>query len=108
MDIKCGNKVFDVSVRRSIFGHFFGMMFSYVGNDGLLFIFDKEKYVGLHMFFVFYNIDIVYIDKDLNVIKILKNVKPFTPHIKAVKCKYILELKYCKGVKIGDTAEITK
>ncbi len=38
----------------------------------------------------------------MKVVKILKKVKPFVPHIKAVKCKYLLELKDCKNVKIGD------
>jgi len=77
-------------------------MFRFFYDDGLLFIFEKEKEIGLHMFFVFSKIDIIYINDKKRVIKILKNIKPFTPHIKAVKCKYILEVKNYKGVNINN------
>ena len=102
MLIKINKEVFDVSVADSLFSHLMGLMFSFPKNDGLLFKFDKEIYVSLHMFFVFFPIDIVYINKNKKVIKIEKRVFPFVPFISPVKCKYILELKDCRNVKVGD------
>lgn len=51
----------------------------------------SEQEVYLHMFFVFYSIDMVFINKDKKVIEIKSNVKPFTPLIKSPKCSYVLE-----------------
>ena len=102
MLVKINKDVFDVSVADSLFSRLMGLMFSFPKNDGLLFKFDKEIYVSLHMFFVFFPIDIVYINKNKKVIKIEKRVFPFVPFISPVKCKYILELKDCRNVKVGD------
>ena len=102
MLIKINKEVFDVSVADSLFSHLRGLMFSFPKNDGLLFKFNSEVYVSLHMFFVFFPIDIVYINKNKKVIKIEKRVFPFVPFISPVKCKYILELKDCRNVKVGD------
>ena len=102
MFIQCGKQKFDVQICRTLSSQFIGMMFKHLKKDGLLFIFKKEKNVSLHMLFVFYKLDIVYINKNMEVIKILKKIKPFIPYVKPIKCKYLLELKECKNVKIGN------
>ena len=102
MLVKVNKEVFDVSICDNLFSRLRGLMFSFPKNDGLLFKFNKEVFVSLHMFFVFFPIDIVYINKNKIVIKIKKRVLPFVPFIAPVKCKYILELKNCKNIKIGD------
>ena len=102
MLVKINKDVFDVSVADSLFSRLMGLMFSFPKNDGLLFKFDKEIYVSLHMFFVFFPIDIIYINEKFKVIKIKKRVFPSVPFISPVKCKYILELKDCRNVKVGD------
>jgi len=79
-----------------------GLMFRFPKDDGLAFIFNKEAPISLHMFFVFFTIDIIYLNKNKKVIKILKNAKPFTPYIKSVNCKYILELKDSKNLQLND------
>jgi len=107
MIIKCGKSKFDVIICNSLFSHFLGLMFRKILNDGLLFIFERERNVSLHMFFVFYKIDIIYFNDKMKVIKILRNIKPFTPHIKAVKCKYILEVKDYKNIKINDILSVS-
>ena len=108
MLIKINKEVFDVSVADSLFSHLRGLMFSFPKNDGLLFKFNKEVFVSLHMFFVFFPIDIVYINEKFKVIKIRKRVFPFTPFIAPVKCKYILELKGCKNVKVDNKIVFNK
>lgn len=60
-----------------------------------------EQEVYLHMFFVFYPIDMVFLDKNKKVIGIKSNVKPFTPLIKSPKCYYILESPEIGKYKLG-------
>ena len=102
MLIKINKEVFDVSVADSLFSHLRGLMFSFPKNDGLLFKFNKEVFVSLHMFFVFFHIDIIYINEKFKIIKIKKRVFPFTPFISPIKCKYILELKDYKNIRLND------
>lgn len=102
MIVLSGNDKFYVKTCKTLFSQFRGLIFKRLNNDGLLFIFNKERKVDLHMLFVFYTIDILFIDSKLNVIKILKRIKPFTFYISGIKCRYILELKNCKHLKVGD------
>lgn len=102
MIIKHKGKKFNITPCKSFLSHCLGLMFKFPKNDGLLFIFNKEKKISLHMFFVFLKINIIYLNKNEKIIKIIKNVKPFTPYIKAVKCKYILELKNSKNLKLNE------
>ncbi|HLC86635.1 MAG TPA: DUF192 domain-containing protein [Candidatus Nanoarchaeia archaeon] len=102
MRIKVGREVFNIDTCNSLFSHFLGLMFKFPKNDGLLFVFEKEQKVALHMFFVFFSIDIIYINKKKEVVRIRRKIKPFTPYIPAVKCKYILELKDYRNIKVGD------
>ncbi len=102
MIVKCKRETFVVSHYKNIFQHFLGLMFKFPSNDGILMEFREEKNVALHTFFMLIKIDVVYLNKEKRVIKILKKVKPFIPYIKSTKCKYILELKNSKNIKIKD------
>ena len=102
MQIKIKNNLFNVRHSNNFFLNVFGLMFQIINNDGLLMEFSREKYIALHTFFVFHKLDLVYINKDLSVIKIRKNILPFTFYIPHVKCKYILELKNSKNIKVDD------
>lgn len=105
MIIKHKNETFDITPCSTLTSQARGLMFRFPKNDGLLFKFKKEKKVALHMFFVFIPIDIVYLNKDKTVIKIIKHAKPFTPYIRSTFCNYILELKDSKNIEIGDKLE---
>ncbi len=72
---------------KSWLSKFRGLMFSKKKN--LLFVFNKEKRVIIHMFFVFYPINIIYFDKNKKPIAKVK-AYPFTI-LKPRKAKYILE-----------------
>lgn len=102
MIIKSKEETFNVDVCSSFISHLIGFMFRFPKNDGLLFIFNKEKFITLHTFFVFRKLDIIYLNKNKKIIKILKNVFPFTFYIPPVKCKYILELKDLKTLQLND------
>ena len=69
-----------------------GLMFTLSMKDSLLFIFEKEKRWGLHMLFVFYPIDVIFLDKDRKVADIKENFTPFSFHTPKKPCLHIIEL----------------
>ncbi len=85
-----------------------GLMFSKpLKNRALIFVFRKEKRVALHMLFVFFPIDIMFLDEKQRVLELREGVKPFTPFVKSRKrIRWVVELpngtiKRTK-TKIGD------
>lgn len=87
----------------SIFKKLKGLMFSKPKN--LLFISNKPIKVSFHMFFVFYPIDLILINKN-KIVEIKKNFKPFSYYMPKNKFQYALELpnnhlKFNIGDKVG-------
>ena len=71
-------------------------------------ILPKERNISLHMFFVFYPIDVIVLNKDKKVVEIKENFKPFKFWYAKQKGKYLIELgrKESKGkVRLGDLIE---
>jgi uncharacterized membrane protein (UPF0127 family) len=58
----------NAKVCKSIFSKTFGLMFS--KKKLLIFIFNKEKIIPLHMFFVFYPIEVSFLNKNKIVVEI--------------------------------------
>jgi len=78
---------------KSILSKARGLMFSFpIKNKGLIFFFEKEKQIDLHMFFVFYPIDLIFLDKSKKIIEMREKFMPFTFYISKKKAKYLLEL----------------
>ncbi len=104
---KSKNKVLAkrVSFCKNSFSKALGLMFSKKGKT-LIFVFDKEKMIPLHMFFVFYPIDVLFLDKNKKVVQLKESFKPFRIMIAKKPAKYIIELP--KGIikktntRIGD------
>ena len=71
---------------------FRGLMFSKPKN--LIFVLDKEtRYgAGVHMFFVFFPIDVYWFDKDKNLVDKRIHLKPFQIAIPKKKAKYVVEI----------------
>lgn len=84
-----------------------GLMFSRQKN--IIFAFEKERLVALHMWFVFFPIDVVYLDAKKRVVEIIEGFLPFGYYSPKNKAKYVLELKkgsVRKGdIEIGDVIE---
>jgi uncharacterized membrane protein (UPF0127 family) len=79
-------------------------MFSKKRN--LLFIYVFSSYVELHMFFVFFDVDAVFLNKDWKILEI-KHMKPFRPYYKSKhKIKYVLELTEEHNFKVGDKLKL--
>lgn len=84
-----------------------GLMFSkkLKQDESILIKFSKEKNIPIHMFFVFFPIDAVWITKDHKVVHIERNIKPFRPLINPNKPAIaVLETQKnaTKNLRIGD------
>ena len=89
---------------KNIFSKSLGLMFS--KQKALILIFKKEKIIPLHMFFVFYPIDILFLNKNKIIVEIKENLKPFMLYIPKKKAMCIIELPKNtikkSNTKIGD------
>jgi uncharacterized membrane protein (UPF0127 family) len=63
----------EIKVAKTFFNRFLGFMFKKNANYALLF----KNCRSVHTFFIRFNIDVVFLDKENKVIKIVKNLKPF-------------------------------
>jgi len=78
-------------------------------NYALVFEFPSESKLGssLHMLFVFFPIDILFLDKNKTIVDKV-TLEPFTPNYTPKKAaKYVIELPKdkAKGARIGQKAE---
>ena len=94
-------------VRSSIFGQLKGLMFSLPlkKQSSLLLKFNKQKNIPIHMLFVFFPIDAVWINSRNNIVHIKRNIKPFTININPkTPSKAILETSKnaTRNLKVGD------
>ena len=70
-----------------------GLMFKKNINKGLLFDLGKEKEKGaaIHSFFVFSKFDAVFINEEMEIVDIKKEIKPFKAYLEPEKpSRYIL------------------
>ncbi|MFH1591731.1 MAG: DUF192 domain-containing protein [archaeon] len=72
----------------------FGLMFRRrLHDEGWVFSFSSERIVSIHMLFVFFSIDCVWLDKRRKVVDIIKGVRPFSPYVRPkVKSMHLIEL----------------
>lgn len=98
-------------VCRSIFSKSLGLMFSRKSNS-LIFVFREEKIIPLHMLFVFYPIDVLFLNKEKIIVEIKENFRPFAFYTPKNKAKYIIELPNSaiekSGTKLGDKVSFKK
>ena len=90
---------------KSLLSKIRGLMFRWP-KYGAIFINEKPIKYDLHTFFVFYSIDILFLDENYRIIKAYKRVKPFTFYIKGIKSRYIVELRNSKNLNAGEIFKI--
>ena len=83
-------------------------MFSKQRNDyGLVFLFNDDAVRSLHMFFVFYPIDVLFLDANRRVVEVKENFRPFHFYVPKFPSRYVVELTEGKvassNTTIGDT-----
>jgi len=71
-----------------------GLMFSpKLVDEGIIFHFDEERNIDLHMLFVFQKIDAVWLNSDKEVVGLKEGLKPFVPFIRApAPARYVIEV----------------
>jgi uncharacterized membrane protein (UPF0127 family) len=80
---------------RSIASKAKGLMFtteSTVIEKALIFEFNTPSSQSIHMFFVFYPIDIVFLDENKKVVDMVEGLKPFLIYNSRRPSKYVVEL----------------
>ncbi|MBI2139835.1 DUF192 domain-containing protein [Candidatus Woesearchaeota archaeon] len=76
---------------RSLWAKARGLMFSREPR-ALIFPFTPERKVSFHMLFVFFPIDIIFLDRDKVVIELKENFRPFTFCTTKEKIAYAIEV----------------
>ena len=82
----------NASLLKSDFQKFMGLMFTARQKKILIFKFKKEQHVPLHMFFVFYPIDVLFLDKNKIIVDAKEKFKPFAVYNSKKKALYTIEL----------------
>lgn len=98
----------NVTLCKNILRKGFGLMFTKEGKDfAYIFPFQKTKKIAVTMYFVFYPIDILFLDMEGKIIEKVESLKPFTNY--TTKKKMITFIELPKGtiqrfrIQIGDT-----
>ena len=81
----------DAKFCEGILSKFIGLMFS-TKPKVLVFKFKKEMKISLHMLFVFFSIDVLFLDKNKTVVDEKENFRPFTFYKSKEKAMYAVEL----------------
>jgi uncharacterized protein len=80
-------------ILRSPLSKAIGLMFHQrITDTGYVFVFNRPVRVDLHMFFVFFPIDLIFLDEQRRVTEIKENFRPFTFYISKSKARYVIEL----------------
>lgn len=81
-----------------------GLMFS-AGKKSIIMEFSSEQKVPLHMVFVFFPIDVLFLDRKRKVVEIKRNFRPFSFYSPSRKAMYVIEVPAGKAAKtkIGDS-----
>jgi uncharacterized membrane protein (UPF0127 family) len=80
----------EAKICKSLFSKARGMMFS-LKPEPLLFVFKKEQNASIHMFFVFFPLIAIWLNKEKRIAD-FKILKPFSFYNQKIKSKYIIEI----------------
>ena len=100
----------NLEIASNFWQNFCGLMLRRKKNfqlgQGLLFL----DCSSIHMFFMLFPIDVVFLGKDFTVVKIVKNVKPWTVAFGGNKAYRTLELPIggADDIDVGDMLKLTK
>src|SRR3989344_5680281 len=78
---------------RSSWSKAWGLMFSKRREErALIFPFDRPQLIPLHMLFVFYPIDILFLNENKEVIEIKEKLRPFCFYNPQRRSKFVIEV----------------
>ncbi len=81
------SRIADSVIKRTI-----GLMFSKRTQSAMILKFGRDVPVSLHTFFVFFPIDIVFVDSSGAVVEMVENMPPFTTYTAKKRAKCVVEL----------------
>ncbi len=84
-----------------------GLMFRKKQN--LVMVFRNEQKVSIHNFFVFYPIDLVFLNEKREVVEIKRDFKPFCFYKSKERAKYLIEFSFPlpeNSLSLGDVLKI--
>ena len=92
-------KLINYKTCKNILSQTRGLMFS--RKKTLVFVFNKEKYVPLHTFFVFFPITVLFLNEKKRIVEetVMRPFKLYTPKKKA---KYVVELPFETKRNVGE------
>jgi uncharacterized membrane protein (UPF0127 family) len=94
----------------TFFRRLVGLMFSDPEDRGLVFTYSYEQYISLHMFFVFYCIDVLWLNSQGEVVFLKEEFRPFTVVFPSEKARSAIELPSGTILRsrtaIGDRIEV--
>lgn len=84
----------DVDLADSFWSRFRGLMFrgNFESGEAILFDIPEARKFSIHTFFVFFPIDLVYLDENLKVVDIEEELAPWRFYSPEVKSRYLIEL----------------
>jgi uncharacterized membrane protein (UPF0127 family) len=82
-----------IHIRNSFVGKGTGLMFHRkIKDSAYIFPFESERKIAITMMFVFFSIDILFLNKENKIVEIKKCLKPFSNYIPKKKAMYVVEL----------------
>lgn len=82
-----------VVFRKNPFSQGIGLMFhKKISDEAHIFTFNEEIYVPVTMYFVFFSIDILFLDKNKKIVELKENFRPFTNYYPKNLAMYLVEL----------------
>jgi len=83
---------FNVTICDNFFKHGMGLTFRFPKKPfAYVFVFKKPVKLAITMWFVFYPIDIVFLNEDNVVVEIVKNLRPFSNYFPKKHFNYFVE-----------------
>lgn len=102
-----GRKSFRAKVCDTLLSQTRGLLFS--KKKAALFLFNKLRRISVHMFFMSHALDVLWLDADMRVVEIKRNLQPWMLYRPKRKAQYMLEVPSgsAKNICIGDKISVS-
>ena len=89
-----GKKIFTCRLHTTFFSRLRGLMFSpkLEPRRGILISFSSERKIDLHMLFVFFPLDLIWVSGSGKIVQIERHVKPFVSYVRGTRAQSVLEV----------------
>ncbi len=92
------------NICRNFICQMIGLMFNPIKKN-LVFIIDGQERMFIHTFFMFYKIDVLFLDNKRQVVEAKRKLRPFSFYRSRIKPRYIVEMPDASKINLGDFIE---